>query len=423
MNKQCTTHGILSLKPLNDNKNKHSEDTDTIHDTRQYEQCDKQKVDHTESFDCMKLKHDLLKGIYSIGFEIPSVIQSRAIPEIIKKEDVIAQAQSGTGKTGTFVIGMLQNIDETLNKNQAIILSPTRELATQINSVVEELSKYMKVTTTLCIGGVNVHDNHDQLEKGQIVIGTPGRINDVIKRKYLNLKNICILILDEADELLARDFREQVRVIVESLPSSSQICIFSATMSKDTIDLAKTFMYNPKIILVEKEYLTLEGIKQFLIDVNDEMYKLEVFCDIYEQISINQSIVYVNTREKAEWLSEKLKGKNFTVSMIHSKMTSFERSKIIKDFRNGSSRVLISTDLLSRGIDVQQLSIVINYDLPLDNDNYLHRIGRSGRYGRKGVAINFVTKRDRRKIYELEKYYSIKIDEMPKTIAEYIEKV
>lgn len=374
-------------------------------------------------FEDMGLKENLLRGIFSYGFETPSTIQSSAIPTIMTGSDVIAQSQSGTGKTGAFVISTLNTIDDTVNGCQAMIVAPTRELAFQIAEVCKSLGQYMNITVVECVGGVNIHQCKDKLEKGcSIVIGTPGRIIDMVERGYLSTNKLRIFILDEADEMLSNSFMNQVRTIIVELTDKTQICLFSATIPAPVLDLSKKFMDNPKQILVTQEQLTLEGIKQFYINVEQERYKFDTFCDLYNHISVSQSIIYVNKKERADELKDKLERENYTVSVIHGKLTGSERSDIMKEFRNGKTRILISTDLLSRGIDIQQVSVVINYDVPHMNnkESYIHRIGRSGRYGRKGVAINFITNRDGFKIRELEKFYQTEIIPMPDNIDQII---
>ena len=375
---------------------------------------------YVNDFEKMNLSDNLLRGIYAYGFEKPSEIQSKAIIPIIKKRDIIAQSQSGTGKTGAFTIGTLQLIDENTDGLQAIIIAPIRELAVQINDVCSNLGQFLKKKPVLCVGGSNIQDCRRDLNKGSIVIGCPGRIIDMMEKGYLVTKNIKVLVLDEADELLSNSFVKQIRLIVEQLPSKTQICLFSATMPPSVVELSKKFMNNPETIFVKPEQLTLEGIKQFYIDIKYENWKFDTFCDLYNVISISQSIVYVNTKKKAEWLSVNLIKKNFTVSIIRGDMEASERTAIMKDFRSGNTRILISTDLLSRGIDIQQVSVVINYDLPNNNECYIHRIGRSGRFGRKGVAINFATTRDLWRIKELEEFYSTAIEDMPDNINDFI---
>lgn len=369
------------------------------------------------SFEEMDLKDSLLKGIFSYGFEAPSAIQSRAILQIINGRDTIAQAQSGTGKTATFTIGMLEVLSTSNRECQAIILSPTRELATQIQSVVKSLGSYMNVSCHACIGGTNVGADIKALAKGQhVVSGTPGRVLDVMKRRNLNVRHVKMLILDEADELLSKGFKEQIYDIYKQLPTGVQVVVVSATLSKDVLEMTRKFTTDPVKILVKRDELSLEGIKQYYIQVEKEEWKFDTLCDLYDSLTITQAVIFCNTKKKVDWLTEKMKEANFTVVAMHGDMKQDERDKIMNDFRLGQSRVLISTDVWARGIDVQQVSLVINYDLPFDNENYLHRIGRSGRFGRKGVAINFVTDEDQRSLKELQDFYSIKIDEMPVNI-------
>ena len=378
-------------------------------------------IEKYDDFSQMNLKANILRGIYSYGFSTPSVIQQKAIMPMVHGKDIIAQSQSGTGKTGAFVIGTLQKLDDTKNGVLAIIMSPTRELAHQIQGVFQQLGQYTKLKSVLCVGGTNISECRRQLNHcPAVVIGTPGRIIDMIERNYIYPGSTEMLVIDEADEMLSNSFQEQLETIVKCLPNDAQICLFSATIPKEMLEITNMFMRDPINILVKKEMLTLQGISQFYIDVQDFRNKFATFCDLYKSISVNQSIVYVNTKRRAEELYDRLKEENFTVSVIHSRMRPFDRTEIMKQFRGGSIRVLISTDLLSRGIDVQQVSVVINYDLPNNNESYLHRIGRSGRYGRKGLAINFITRRDYWKLDEIKKFYDTEIGPLPKNFNEFI---
>jgi len=373
------------------------------------------------SFDDMGLKDDLLRGIYAYGFEKPSAIQQRGILPIVAGNDTIAQAQSGTGKTATFSIAILQKLDTRIKGCQALILAPTRELAQQIEKVVKALGDFMGVTSHACVGGTSVRADMALISRGvQVVVGTPGRVYDMINRRALDLKDVQLFVLDEADEMLSRGFRDQIYDVFQKLPSEIQVCLFSATMPEDVLEVTSKFMRKPVQILVKKEEVTLEGIKQFYIAVEREEWKLDTLIDLYETLTITQSIIYCNTRRKVEWLTDKMTARDFTVSAIHGDMTPADRETVMKEFRSGSSRVLISTDLLARGIDVQQVSLVINYDLPALRESYIHRIGRSGRFGRKGVAINFVAADDVRQMREIEKFYQTQITEMPMNIADLI---
>jgi translation initiation factor 4A len=374
-----------------------------------------------DNFDNMNLREDLLRGIYAYGFEKPSAIQQRAIMPLVKKHDIIAQAQSGTGKTATFTIGILQQLDFTNPDCQALILAPTRELAQQIQKVVMALGDYLNVRCHSCIGGTRVRDDIAKLQNGvHVVVGTPGRVYDMLCRHVLKPDYIKVFILDEADEMLSRGFKDQIHDIFTHLPSSVQVGLFSATMPPDALEITQKFMNNPIRILVKRDELTLEGIKQFYISVEREEWKLDTLCDLYDTLNITQAVIFCNTRRKVDWLTDKMRSRDFTVSSTHGDISMKERDIILNEFRTGSSRVLITTDLLARGIDVQQVSLVINYDLPRNLENYLHRIGRSGRFGRKGVAINFVTQEDVRALRELEQFYNTQIEEMPANVADLI---
>ncbi|KGU33929.1 ATP-dependent RNA helicase FAL1 [Candida albicans P34048] len=369
------------------------------------------------TFESMNLKPDLLKGIYAYGFEAPSAIQSRAIMQIISGRDTIAQAQSGTGKTATFSIGMLEVIDTKSKECQALILSPTRELAIQIQNVVMHLGDYMNIHTHACIGGKNVGEDVKKLQQGQqIVSGTPGRVIDVIKRRNLQTRNIKVLILDEADELFTKGFKEQIYEIYKHLPPSVQVVVVSATLPREVLEMTSKFTTDPVKILVKRDEISLSGIKQYYVQCEREDWKFDTLCDLYDNLTITQAVIFCNTKLKVNWLADQMKKQNFTIVAMHGDMKQDERDSIMNDFRRGNSRVLISTDVWARGIDVQQVSLVINYDLPTDKENYIHRIGRSGRFGRKGTAINLITKDDVVTLKEFEKYYSTKIKEMPMNI-------
>lgn len=366
----------------------------------------------------MNLRSELLRGVYAYGFERPSAIQQRAIMPVIKGNDVIAQAQSGTGKTATFAIAALQKLDPNIKACQGLILAPTRELAQQIQKVVVAIGDFMNIECHACIGGTSVRDDMKALQDGpQVVVGTPGRVHDMIQRRMLKTDSMKMFILDEADEMLSRGFTEQIYDIFQFLPQSTQVVLLSATMPQDVLEVTTKFMREPVRILVKKDELTLEGIKQFYIAVEKEEWKLDTLSDLYETVTITQAVIFCNTRRKVDWLTDKLTARDFTVSAMHGDMDQGQRDVIMKEFRSGSSRVLIATDLLARGIDVQQVSLVINYDLPANRENYIHRIGRGGRFGRKGVAINFVTADDVRMMREIEQFYSTQIEEMPMNVA------
>lgn len=372
-----------------------------------------------ESFDAMELPEALLRGIYAFGFEKPSSIQQRAIKPITQGRDVLAQAQSGTGKTGTFCIGSLTRIDPSIPVPQVVVLAPTRELAQQIETVAKGLSTYMKIKVYGATGGTPLREDMQALKAGaQFIVGTPGRIWDLMRREALVRDNIRVLVLDEADQMLEDRFQDQVVEIMRlGFPEQTRIALFSATMPAEVIEFTNNILSNPIRILVPPEEVTLDGIKQFYVGLDREEWKFDVLCDIYQQLNINQALIYCNKRQRAEWLASKMKDAGFTLECIHGDMDVGERRSRMSDFRKGSVRVLISTDLLARGIDVQQVSLVINFELPTQKENYIHRIGRSGRYGRKGVAINLVAGDEVRQMKEIEKFYATNVEPLPENLA------
>ena len=373
------------------------------------------------SFDDLNINDELLRGIYSYGFEKPSNIQHKSIPIINEGKDLIAQSQSGTGKTGAFTIGLLNNIDLKLKRTQFIVVTPTHELAKQIYEVTTELSKYIDISICKVIGKTNIKESISELMKDpQVIIATPGRLIDMINRNYIYTNEIKSFILDEADEMLSSGFMDTIYNIIQTLPKTAQMLLFSATLPSEVLNLTKHFMNNPESLLINKEELTLEGIKQFYIKLDQYNWKFDVLFELYETINITQCIIYVNSKNILNILQQKLLDENYPISYIHGDMLQKEREQNLNNFKNGTTRVLLSTDLLSRGIDIQQLSLVINFDLPRDNETYIHRIGRSGRYGRKGVAINFVTNDEFENLKTIEKYYNTKIEEMPKNIVDYL---
>ena len=373
-----------------------------------------------KSFDEMGIEDDdLMRGIYAYGFEKPSPIQQYAIKPMIEGNDLIAQAHSGTGKTATFAIGVLNKINKKIpNKPQAIIVSPTRELAIQSHAVLQSIGNFMNIKSTICIGGGKRNKYVSEIINTPIIVGTPGRISDMIRRELIDIRGISIIVLDEADDVLSDSFREQVKVIFNSIPKTCQVCLFSATMPQDIFELTDRIMNNPIKILVNKDDLTLDGITQYSIFVDKDEYKFGTLCDLYSEISVAQAIIYCNQKDRVDCIVDALRSKNFPVSHIHGNLLQSERQEVMEDFRNGTSRILVTTDMLARGIDVQQVSLVINYDIPREHETYIHRIGRSGRFGRKGVAINFVTQRDSGTIKHIQRHYNTVIDPLPSNIGE-----
>jgi translation initiation factor 4A len=377
-------------------------------------------IETFSKWDDLNIDPKILRGIYSYGFEIPSPIQSKSIISICKGYDVIAQAQSGTGKTAAFTIGTLSHIDTTYNHTQAIILAPTRELAIQITSVVKSIGCMISdIKIKTIIGGTSINGTIDEMRINtpHIVVGCPGRIYDMIRRNHIDGSKIKILVMDEADEMLSAGFTEQIKNIITRMNSRTQIVLFSATLPENIHEITDNFMRNPINIIVKSESLTLEGIKQYYIAVNDDYQKYLTLKDIYHLLSVSQCIIYCNSVSRVMHLYNSMKHDDFPVSCIHSNMDRIDRETSFNEFKCGESRVLISSDVTSRGIDIQQVSTVINFDVPKNIHTYLHRIGRSGRFGRKGCGINLITQRDIQTLKNIEKYYATEIQEFPNNVS------
>lgn len=372
-----------------------------------------------ESFDEMGLSDEIIRGIYSYGFETPSKIQQVAIVPMSKNNDILAQSQSGTGKTGAFTIGALSVLDSSIKAPQVIVICPTRELSQQTERVARALGNYMGLKVLSATGGNQLRSDISTLKAGaQFIVGTPGRIFDLIRRGDLAIEHMKYIILDEADQMLEDLFAEQIRTILDNkFPASTRLALFSATMPTNVLEIAENYLSNPVRILLPPDEVTLDGIKQYFVGLEREEWKLPVLLDLYQQIAVNQALIYVNKRQKAEWLAKQLAAQGFTLEFIHGEMEVADRKKRMEDFRSGQVRVLISTDLLARGIDVQQVSLVVNYELPVQRENYIHRIGRSGRYGKKGVAINLIYGGEMNSLKEIEKHYSTTVHELPDDLA------
>lgn len=372
-----------------------------------------------ETFDEMSLNDTLIRGIYNYGFELPSKIQQLAIVPMSHQNDILAQSQSGTGKTGAFTIGALSTVDSTLKAPQVLVMCPTRELSQQTERVAQAIGSYMNLKVLSATGGNQIRADVTALKNGaQFIVGTPGRIFDLICRGELSVEHIRYVILDEADQMLEDLFADQIRSILNSkFPSTTRLALFSATMPKNVLEIAENYLSNPVRILLPPDEVTLEGIKQYYVQLEREDWKLPVLLDLYQQITVNQALIYVNKRQKAEWLAKQLSSHGFTLEFIHGEMEVAERKKRMEDFRSGMTRVLISTDLLARGIDVQQVSLVINYEMPIQRENYIHRIGRSGRYGKKGSAINLICGDEINAVKEIESHYSTMIMELPEDLS------
>ena len=364
--------------------------------------------------DCVK-NEDLLRGIYAYGFENPSPIQAKAIYPMTCKRDVIAQAQSGTGKTGAFTIGSLSLIDPTLNKTQAILMAPTHELASQTTVVCNSISSHMNICVKKFVGGTPVMEDRRSIDEQtpHVVVGCPGRIFDLIRRGFIDARNVRIFVVDEADEMLSKGFKDQIQSIFQWLPNDVQVGIFSATLTREVMELTPKFMRDPVEITMTADKLTLEGIRQYYIACDYDDDKFDALKKLFRLISINQCIIYCNSVNRVSQLCQAMHSEGFAVDCIHRNMSKVEREDAFRNFRSGRTRFLVSSNITARGIDVQQVSVVINFDITPDPHTYLHRIGRSGRWGRKGTAINFITQRDTRIMRDIENYYSIRIEPLP----------
>lgn len=376
----------------------------------------------TTGFNELNLNEDILKGVYLYGFTQPSKIQIKGIKAISTGKDCILQSQSGTGKTATYLLGVLNRL--SLDKTtQGIIITPTRELCEQVYNVASELSKFTTYNVIKCVGGTNIYDNIKQLRTATIVIGTLGRINHMINEKKINTFNLKFIVLDEADELLADGTPNELLELFEKSPNGVQVILISATISKNVFNSSNKFIHDPIKVLLRNDEIAVDLISQFYIDVETEEYKFDTLLDLYNLISTSQTIIFCNTIRKIEYLEENLKKNNFPITVIHSNMTQQERDTVVKEFREGKTRLLLTTDLLSRGIDIPQVNMVINYDIPVNKETYIHRIGRCGRFDKKGVSITLVRMKDpsdSKTLFRMKQFYKIQIKEMPNDINQYL---
>ncbi|EKG06314.1 ATP-dependent DEAD/H RNA helicase, putative [Trypanosoma cruzi] len=370
------------------------------------------------TFEAMGLKEELLRGMYGYGYKKPTAIQKRFIVPFTQSRDLVAQASSGSGKTSAFCICLLQVCQSALRETQGLVLSPTRELAMQTQDLCNNIGHHMGLAAYASIGGKSVEDDIRRLESGvQIVSGTPGRVFDMIKRRHLRVNHLKTLVLDEADEMLGKGFKAQIHDIYRMIPPL-QVVLVSATLPVDVLEMTEKFMTEPVRILVRRDEITVDSIMQYFVAVDEEKNKFETLCDLYDTLTIAHAVIFCNTRKKVEQLAKKMRKEKFSVSCMHGDMPQAERDEIMRNFREGKSRVLISTDLWSRGIDVEQVSLVLNYDLPFSREQYIHRIGRTGRMGRKGLAISFVKHDELRLLRDVEQFYATQIEELPANIAD-----
>ena len=364
----------------------------------------------------LEINDNILKGIYAYGFDRPSPIQRIAIKPIKEGKDIVVQSHSGTGKTATFIIGLLSRIDVTNNNPQSIVVCNTRELALQTVKVFESLADFTNINCKLCIGGDMQYKYTSDEITNHVIIGTPGRLCDLISKKIVNTDQVKLIVIDEADDVLSTGFRKQVKKIFNYLPKEAQVALVSATIPPEMSDLFNAILKPDFItILIKDDQLTLDGIDQYYINL-DEQYKFDAIIDIYQFINVGQGIIYCNKKTKADELQQILGERDFSVGVLHGDMIQKERESIMNSFRHGTTRILITTDMLARGIDIQQVSLVINYDMPKYPQTYIHRIGRSGRFGRKGIAINFVTRREQNILNYIRKMYNTEINVFPEDV-------
>lgn len=361
-------------------------------------------------FEEFNLRESVKKALADAGYVTSTQIQTKAIPSILEGRDVIGQSQTGTGKTASFSLPIIEKVDIESKKTQALILCPTRELAVQVAEEIRKFTKYTEGLKTLAIyGGQSIDRQILGLKKGvQIVIGTPGRVMDHIKRKTLKLDNVKMVVLDEADEMLSMGFEEDIESILKYVPEDRQTVLFSATMNQRIMNITKKYLKNPKNIKIKAEALTVDNIEQISLEMKQGM-KDESLTRLIDIHKPRKAIVFCNTKRKVDDLIEVLKKKGYKAEALHGDIKQTQRDRIMRKLKNGEFQILVATDVVARGIDVEDLDLVINYDIPQEDEYYVHRIGRTGRNGNTGKAFTFVVGKERSKIYEIQKYAKTKI--------------
>lgn len=367
------------------------------------------------TFQSFGLSQDVLLGIYEKGFENPSPIQEETIPMALQNRNIIARAKNGTGKTASYSIPVIQKIDTSKNKIQALVLVPARELAMQTSLVIKELGKHKKIESMVSTGGTSVREDIYRLQQTvHVIVGTPGRILDLASKEVADLSECKMLILDEVDKLLSVDFRSIVAQIIEIMPKEKQIMLFSATYPQEIRDFQTKYIPAPQFINLMEE-LTLKGVTQYYAYL-EEREKLHCLNTLFSKLDINQAIIFCNSVKRVELLAKKISQLGYSCFYIHSKMDQKDRNRIYHDFKAGETRCLVSTDLFTRGIDIMSVNVVINFDFPKFSETYLHRIGRSGRFGHLGLAINFITEDDKHDLFMIEDELHTKINPIPQDI-------
>jgi ATP-dependent RNA helicase DDX6/DHH1 len=367
------------------------------------------------SFEDFYLKRELLMGIFEKGYEKPSPIQEETIPIALAGRDILARAKNGTGKTAAFVIPCLEKVDPLKNTLQVLVLVPTRELALQTSQVTKELGKHLKVEVMVTTGGTSLKDDIMRLYNPvHILVATPGRVLDLANKGVANLSNCGLFVMDEADKLLSPEFQPLIEQVINFLPAERQMLMFSATFPITVKEFRDKFLKRPyEINLMEQ--LTLKGVSQYYAFV-EERQKIHCLNTLFSKLQINQSIIFCNSVNRVELLAKKITELGYSCFYIHAKMLQAHRNRVFHDFRNGGCRNLVCSDLFTRGIDIQAVNVVINFDFPKNSETYLHRIGRSGRFGHLGLAINFVTYDDRFNLYKIEQELGTEIKPIPPQI-------
>ena len=363
-------------------------------------------------FEDMNISNEICRAVLDMGFEEATPIQSQAIPVILEGKDIIGQSQTGTGKTAAFGIPLLERINPEDRRLQALILCPTRELAIQVSEEFRKLLKYKDNIRVLPIyGGQPIDRQIAALRKGtQVVIGTPGRVMDHMRRRTIKAETVQMMVLDEADEMLDMGFREDIETILVKIPEEHQTLLFSATLSPEILDITKRFQKNPEFIKIVRKELTVPNIEQYYFDVKEKT-KLDALCRIIDVYDPKLAMVFCNTKKRVDDLVEMLQGRGYFAEGLHGDLKQAQRDKVMEKFRNGTIEILVATDVAARGIDVDDIDVVFNYDVPQDEEYYVHRIGRTGRAGKAGKAFTFCVGKEIYKLRDIMRYTKTKIQQ------------
>ena len=366
-------------------------------------------------FEDYMLKRELLMGIFEKGFETPSPVQEEVIPVAISGMDVLARAKNGTGKTAAFCIPVLQRVDPSAEHIQAVVMLPTRELSLQTSAVLKELGRHMEVNVMVSTGGTPLRDDLARLCKAvHILVGTPGRVADLVRRGAAKCSKATMLVFDEADKLLSGDFDGDIEEIIRAMPADRQMMLLSATFPVAVKDFRDAYMRSPAEVNLMEE-LTLKGITQYYAFV-EEHQKVMCLHTLFAKLEVRQSIIFCNSVSRVELLAKRITEMGFSCFYIHSRMEQSDRNRVFHEFRKGSTRHLVCTDLFTRGIDIDTVNVVINFDFPTGSETYLHRIGRSGRFGHLGLAVNMITNKDKKELFAIEQELATEIKAIPREI-------